>query len=95
MNVNNDLQGIRQLFPSQEVSQTEGAHAQGAGGPGAAAQADEATLSPAASLAAQAAPDSDVRMDKVNQVQQALAAGAYNVPSSEVAGKMIDRMLGH
>jgi anti-sigma28 factor (negative regulator of flagellin synthesis) len=27
-------------------------------------------------------------------VQQALASGAYNVPASEVAGKMIDHMLG-
>jgi anti-sigma28 factor (negative regulator of flagellin synthesis) len=33
-------------------------------------------------------------MDKVTQVQQALAAGTYNVPSSEVAGKMLDQMLG-
>jgi anti-sigma28 factor (negative regulator of flagellin synthesis) len=33
-------------------------------------------------------------MDKVVKVQQALAAGTYNVPSSEVASKMIDQMLG-
>jgi anti-sigma28 factor (negative regulator of flagellin synthesis) len=45
-------------------------------------------------VAAAAAPDSDVRMEKVNAVQQALASGAYNVPASEVAGKMIDHMLG-
>jgi anti-sigma28 factor (negative regulator of flagellin synthesis) len=33
-------------------------------------------------------------MDKVAAIQQALASGTYNVPASEVAGKMIDQMLG-
>jgi negative regulator of flagellin synthesis FlgM len=45
-------------------------------------------------MAAAAAPDSDVRMDKVAEIQQALASGSYNVPASAVAGKMIDQMLG-
>jgi flagellar biosynthesis anti-sigma factor FlgM len=94
VNVNNDLQGMQQLFASQEVTRTESGRRQGVGAPQMPAATDEATLSPAASLAAQAAPDSDVRMDKVVQVQQALAAGTYNVPASEVAGKMIDQMLG-
>ena len=55
---------------------------------------DSATLSAGAKLASHMANVSDVRMDKVNHVQQALAAGTYQVPSSEVAGKMIDQMLG-
>ncbi len=95
MNVNNDLQGVQQLFSSQQVIRAEGAKTQNAAGSAAAAGADEATLSHAASLASQAASDSDVRMDKVAEVQQALASGTYNVSSGEVAGKMIDRMLGH
>ena len=94
MTVNNNLQGLQQLFSSQEVTKPQG----GSGSVGEAAQpqagADQATLSSAASLAAAAAPDSDVRMDKVAAVQQALAAGTYNVPASDVAGKMIDQMLG-
>lgn len=101
MNVNNDLQGLQGLFPSPEVAEAQAAQgAQGAQGArealGVAGQraADEATLSPAASVAAQATPDSDVRMDKVGEVQQALAAGTYSVSSSAVADKMIDRMLG-
>jgi negative regulator of flagellin synthesis FlgM len=94
MNVNNDLQGMQQLFSSQEVTKTQSSAAQGANSQAPAIGTDEATLSSAASYAAQAAPDSDVRMDKVVQVQQALAAGTYNVPSSEVASKMIDQMLG-
>ncbi|HEY6448812.1 MAG TPA: flagellar biosynthesis anti-sigma factor FlgM [Acidobacteriaceae bacterium] len=95
MNVNNDLQAMQQLFSSQEVTAPANVKPQSGAGRGGAERADEATLSPAASLAAQAAPDSDVRMDKVAAVQQALAAGTYNVPSGEVAGKMIDRMLGN
>lgn len=92
MNVNNNLQGLQQLLSSQEVSHPAGK----AGGLDAAAQPgmDQATLSAAASIAAATAPDSDVRMDKVASVQQALASGTYNVPASEVAGKMIDHMLG-
>jgi negative regulator of flagellin synthesis FlgM len=95
MNVSNDLQGMQQLFSTQESSRVDSGKTQSStahdAGP---AQTDEATLSPAASLAARTASDSDVRMEKVNQVQQALAAGTYNVPASEVAGKMIERMLG-
>lgn len=93
MNVSNDLQGLQQIFSSQEVAQ-----ARSGGKPGAAAgqpesAVDVATLTSAGSVAAQSASDSDVRMDKVTAVQQALAAGTYSVPASAVADKMIDQML--
>jgi negative regulator of flagellin synthesis FlgM len=55
---------------------------------------DRATLSSAGSGAALASPDSDVRMEKVQSIQSALAAGTYNVPASAVASKMVDAMLG-
>ncbi|HZZ39764.1 MAG TPA: flagellar biosynthesis anti-sigma factor FlgM [Acidobacteriaceae bacterium] len=91
MNVHNSLQGLQQLFASQEIARSStGKTAEGASGSGA----DEATLSSAASAAAQAAPDSDVRMEKVAQVQKALAEGTYSVPSSDVANRMMDAMLG-
>jgi len=93
MNVNNNLQGLQQLFSSKEVSQ-QGSKTAARDAQTAPAGTDNATLSAAASVAAAAAPDSDVRMEKVNAVQQALASGAYNIPASEVAGKMIDQMLG-
>ncbi|HEX4005938.1 MAG TPA: flagellar biosynthesis anti-sigma factor FlgM [Acidobacteriaceae bacterium] len=93
MNVNNDVQGMQQLFSSQEVTSAPSARTHGTAAQGSAGS-DQATLSAAASLAAESAAGSDVRLDKVNQVQQALSAGTYNVPASEVAGKMIDRMLG-
>lgn len=95
MNVSNNLQGMQQLFSSQEVARTASQtnpSATSAAQPEAGS--DHATLSAAASFAAAAAPDSDVRMDKVTAIQQALASGTYNVPASEVAGKMIDQMLG-
>ncbi|MGC2639102.1 MAG: flagellar biosynthesis anti-sigma factor FlgM, partial [Acidobacteriaceae bacterium] len=82
------------LFSSQEVMPPGNVKPQSEAVPAGAGNTDEATLSPAASLAAQAAPDSDVRMDKVAAVQQALAAGTYNVPAGAVAGKVIDQMLG-
>jgi flagellar biosynthesis anti-sigma factor FlgM len=94
MNVNNDVQGMQQLFSSREVAQaTAGPQAR----PPAAADSagtDQATLSSAASIAAQSAAAADVRMDKVMQVQQAIAAGTYAVPSSDVADKMIDHLQG-
>jgi negative regulator of flagellin synthesis FlgM len=93
MHVNNNLQGLQELFSSQAVPQAGGKAGTSETRTGQAG-GDEATLSSAASLAASAAPDSDVRMDKVAAVQAALASGTYNVPSTEVAGKMIEQMLG-
>jgi negative regulator of flagellin synthesis FlgM len=91
MNVHNNLQGLQQLFASQEVSRTS---SEKTGEAGSGSSADEATLSSAASAAQQAGPDSDVRMGKVAEVQKALAEGTYNVSSSDVASSMIDTMLG-
>jgi negative regulator of flagellin synthesis FlgM len=54
---------------------------------------DRATLSNAGSEVSQTAFDGGVRTDKVAQIQSALAAGTYNVPSSAVASKMVDAML--
>ena len=93
MNVSNNLQALQQLFSSPEVTEATDKTSAPAS-QRAEAGTDQATLSAAASVAAAAAPDSDVRMDKVAEIQQALASGSYNVPASAVAGKMIDQMLG-
>lgn len=53
---------------------------------------DQARLSSAASLAAQAAALPDVRMDKVAAMRDAIANG-YSVSSSDVAGAMMNHML--
>jgi flagellar biosynthesis anti-sigma factor FlgM len=54
---------------------------------------DRATLSSAGSEVAQSAADGGVRAGKVAEIQAALQAGTYNVPSSAVAAKMVDAML--
>lgn len=91
MNVHNDLQGLQQLFAPRDVAQTSaGKRADRAEAGGA----DEATLSSAASALAQAGPDADVRMEKVAAVQKALAEGTYAVSAQDVAGKMMEGMLG-
>lgn len=56
--------------------------------------ADRATLSSAGSLVSQSLSDDGVRLDKVDQIRSAIAAGTYNVPASAVASRMVDAMLG-
>jgi anti-sigma28 factor (negative regulator of flagellin synthesis) len=42
----------------------------------------------------QAMSGSDVRLDKVIPLQQAILAGTYSVPSADVAGKLMDALIG-
>jgi negative regulator of flagellin synthesis FlgM len=55
--------------------------------------ADQTTLSATAGLVANALGGADTRSEKVASLQQAIAAGTYNVPSSAVAGKIIQSLL--
>jgi len=54
---------------------------------------DRATLSSAGSLVSQSVSEDGVRLDKVAEIQAALASGTYNLPASAVASRMIDAML--
>ncbi|MBS1803008.1 MAG: flagellar biosynthesis anti-sigma factor FlgM [Acidobacteria bacterium] len=54
---------------------------------------DAATLSGVGAAMQSAAEEDGVRLDKVAAVQQALAAGTYNVPSAKVAEKLVETML--
>ena len=56
-------------------------------------QTDQTTLSSMGGLVSQALGGSDVRMDKVAKLQQAIVSGSYSVSSSDVAGKMIDSLM--
>ena len=55
---------------------------------------DKATFSSAGSEVSQTATDAGIRMDKVADVQAALASGSYNVSAGAVASKVVDSMLG-
>jgi negative regulator of flagellin synthesis FlgM len=60
----------------------------------ASAHEDQANLSSTGGIMALALEGSDVRSAKVATLQQAIASGSYNVPSSDVAEKIIDSLLG-
>ncbi len=55
--------------------------------------ADQASLSSAGGLVAQALESPDTRSAKVASLQQAIATGSYNVSSSDVADKIIQSLL--
>jgi negative regulator of flagellin synthesis FlgM len=58
-----------------------------------AANVDQANLSSAGGVVAQALAVSDTRYAKVAALQQAIADGSYSVSSSDVADKIIQSLL--
>jgi flagellar biosynthesis anti-sigma factor FlgM len=93
MDVRNTLEGLKTLLGTNPVAPASTPSSSGAATMQNEILGDRATLSSAASEVSQAASGEGVRMDKVLAVQQALAAGTYNVPASAVASKLIDSML--
>jgi flagellar biosynthesis anti-sigma factor FlgM len=57
-------------------------------------QSDAASVSVSAGLLTQDAGGTDVRAGRVQELQQAIAAGTYSVPASAVADKLIESMQG-
>jgi flagellar biosynthesis anti-sigma factor FlgM len=55
---------------------------------------DRATFSNAGSMVAQSSSDSEVRLDKVAQIQAALSSGTYSPIPTAMASRMVDSMLG-
>jgi negative regulator of flagellin synthesis FlgM len=101
MSYTNGLNGLGTVTGAIETTENVKVQGKGAAVSGSPQQvsntnvqhADQAQLSTAAGSIAQVLGTSDVRTDKVQALQQAIASGSYNVPSSAVADKMIESML--
>jgi negative regulator of flagellin synthesis FlgM len=94
MDISSSLDGLRSLLGVNSASTTAPTPARsGSSSASGALGADLATLSSAASEVSQSAGGDNVRLDKVAQIQAALAAGTYSVPASAVASRVIDSML--
>ncbi|MGC8549977.1 MAG: flagellar biosynthesis anti-sigma factor FlgM [Acidobacteriaceae bacterium] len=88
----NGVNAVNRAQMSPEVNSADSGKPE-SGSTAPAGGADTATLSAGAKLASHMANVSDVRMDKVTGVQQALAAGTYHVDAGKVADKIILSIL--
>ena len=90
-NTTEDLKALLGVAPpsSSMAQQIRGGSAAGQG----ALTGDRATLSGAGTEVSLSAADETVRMDRVAEVQAALAAGTYQIPAKAVATKLVDAML--
>jgi negative regulator of flagellin synthesis FlgM len=96
-NNSNNVNSISNRTPAenQSVSPVSSAQVQpSAQAGGSAPAADHATVSVAGTGISQSSGGSDVRMEKVAAVQQALANGTYNIPAEAVASSVVNSMLG-
>jgi negative regulator of flagellin synthesis FlgM len=92
MDMRSGLDGLRSLLGVPQTATPTAPPVRNSATAGtSAAAADHATLSQAASEAAQTG--GDVRTEKVAAIQAALASGTYSVPAMAVASSMIDAML--
>jgi len=96
MNISDGLKGLQQILGSGKVDAA--AHKNTSASRTASRESsvhtsDQAHVSTAANLAKMVASLSDVRMEKVNAIQQALASGTYHVDTTAVASKLIEHML--
>ena len=94
MDIRSSLDGLRSLLGVSQSASSSAQQVRQQQTPAAGSfSADHATLSSAGSLASQALTEDGVRMDKVADIQAALAAGTYNIPASAVASRIVDSML--
>jgi flagellar biosynthesis anti-sigma factor FlgM len=92
MNIGNGIENLPQVSQSQTVAGAPPARTS-ANAQNENLNADKAQLSATASQAAQSSSISDVRLDKVASIRNALQSGTYSVPASAVAEKVIDSLL--
>jgi negative regulator of flagellin synthesis FlgM len=93
MDIRSSLDGLKSLLGTNATAPATVQQPKSGATPGGRALgADSATLSSAGSEVSQTASDASVRMDKVAEIQAALASGSYNVSASAVASKVVDSM---
>jgi negative regulator of flagellin synthesis FlgM len=94
MDIRSGFEGLKSILgvsqPAPAPTQPKSNSAIGGSGLGN----DQATFSNAASAVSMGSADSGVRIDKVAQIQAALAAGSYSISTSALASRMVDSMLG-
>jgi negative regulator of flagellin synthesis FlgM len=83
-----DVKSVTRVASTQISARRGGESARASG------QSDRTNLSSASGLVGQALETSDTRLDKVVSLQNVIAAGGYSVPSSDVADKIINSLLG-
>lgn len=94
MDIRNSYDNLKQIIGTQSTAATTGAGRAEAKASSSNLDGDEAQVSSAANMITLAASSSDVRMDKVQSIKNALDAGSYNIDASAVASSVIDHMLG-
>jgi len=95
MDIRSSLDGLKTLLGVSPAAATNTQKPRGSQAPETGSlSSDRATLSSAGSEVALTVSEGGVRTEKVAQIQAALEAGTYSVPSSAVATKMVDAMLG-
>lgn len=91
MNIQNDLQNLPPVSGATEVSGVRASADEVASQPAGAGHeaSDQASLSTVARAASQALSLPDIRQEKIEAVQGAIANGSYDVPSSQVAASLM------
>jgi flagellar biosynthesis anti-sigma factor FlgM len=92
MNVRNGIENLAQILPAQTAQQVPPPKTDNPAQSNSLA-VDKAQVSSVATQVAQSAAASDVRLDKVANIQSALQAGTYQVPASDVAKSVIASLL--
>jgi flagellar biosynthesis anti-sigma factor FlgM len=97
--MNNGITTLQNLVGSQQISGSAPvAHVKAPVVQPVEGQTDQTSLSSAGDLVAKAIAGadatSDVRLDKVSEIQKAIADGTYYISASDVAGKIVDSLLG-
>jgi flagellar biosynthesis anti-sigma factor FlgM len=92
MNVRSETLDVSQIFPAQPPGAAAALKNPGTP-PEGTLPLDTAQLSATATQAAQTVSISDVRLDKVASIQKALQTGTYDVPTEDVAKRIIGTML--